>query len=352
MNIRASGEGKGHEGVASMNVKQGDPVPKPPRPRSQAEIMRGWKGDLDSPLVSVVCITFNQATYISEALDSFLMQQTTFPFEVIVHDDCSTDGTRAVVERYAASYPKILKPVFQAENQFSKGKRPAFLASKYTKGRYIALCEGDDFWIAPDKLQKQVNFLDNNPEYVASTHQTIKFFEDGRSVPEVFTHVEKDYWELDDLMFGRKYHTASLMARGDIFRNNETPENIVSGDKALSFLLLSIGKINYQPEPMAVYRKNPGGISSWVTADRMAGDLNLLSWLERIDPNFPVNKYRAIIHSTICSYPPKIRITTALKHYFLFCVYSFSYFPKNLRSIIGLGKGIAARALRGGFDGL
>jgi glycosyltransferase involved in cell wall biosynthesis len=303
-------------------------------------------------LVSVVCITFNQEKYISEALDSFLAQKTRFPFEVIVHDDCSTDGTRRVIENYVASYPRIIKPVFQRENQFSQGKRPTFVASKYAKGRYIALCEGDDFWIGTDKLKKQVDVLENNLDYSAVTHQTIKFFEDDRAEPQLFTEVQKDHWELDDLMLGRKYHTASLMVRGEIFRDNEIPVKIVSGDKAISFLLLSFGKIKYLSEPMAVYRKNPGGISSWVTADIMAGDLNMLPWLKRINPEFPIIKYRAIIHSTICNYPPKIRLTVALRNYVLFCVYSFSYFPGNVRTIVGLSKGIVGRALRGGFSGL
>lgn len=337
--------------IRSMKLKPGDSVPKPPKPRTEEEIMSGWEGDLGAPLVSVVCITFNQEKYISEALDSFLAQRTSFPFEVIVHDDCSRDRTRSIIEEYVALYPNIIKPVFQRENQFSQGKRPTFLASKYTKGRYIALCEGDDYWIYENKLEKQSNFLEKHRDYSATTHQTVKFFEDDRSHSQVFTEVHKDHWELDDLMFGRKYHTASLMVRGEVFRDNEIPENIVSGDKAISFLLLSFGKIKYLPEPMAVYRKNPGGISTWVTADIMAGDLNLLPWLKSINPEFPVTKYRAIIHSTICSYPPAILIRVALKNYFLFCLYSFSYFPRNLRSIVGLGKGIAVRALRGGFSG-
>jgi len=335
----------------AISFKSGGAVPRPPIPRSEEEIVRGWKGDLNTPLVSVVCITFNHERYISEALDSFLAQITTFPFEVVVHDDCSTDSTRAIIESYVDRYPRMIKPVFQSVNQFSQGKRPTFLAAKFTKGRYIALCEGDDFWTSTDKLQIQSEFLENNCDYAAVTHQTIKFFEDSQFVPQPFVRVQKDHWELDDLLFDRKYHTASLMARGDIFRNNELPDNIVSGDKAISFLLLSYGKIKYLPEVMAVYRKNPGGISSWVTSDIMAGDFNLLPWLKKIDPEFPIIKYRAIIHGTVLCYPKKIRIDVAVKNYILFCFWSFSYFPRNLRSIISLGKSLSNRALRRGFIG-
>lgn len=338
--------------IMDENLKLGDGIPKPPTPSSEEDIISAWKGDCDVPLVSVVCITFNQEKYIKDGLDSFLSQKTDFPFEVIVHDDCSTDRTRNIIEDYAKRYPKIIKPVLQTENQFSQGKRPTFLASKYTQGRYIALCEGDDYWIDDAKLAKQLEFLDKHSEYSATTHQTIKFFEDNRSRPEFFTEVEKEHWEIDDLMFGRKYHTASLMVRGDIFRENQIPEDIVSGDKAISFLLLSYGKIKYSSEPMAVYRKNPGGISSWVTAEAMAGDLNLIPWLRNINPNFPITKYRAIIHSTICSYPPKIRFSVALKNYLLFCLYSFSYFPRNLKQILGLARNMIFRIFRGGFKGI
>jgi glycosyltransferase involved in cell wall biosynthesis len=317
--------------------------------RTEDEIIAPWEGIDETPLVSVVCATFNQEKYISDAINSFLNQETNFPFEVIIHDDCSTDGTRKVIDEYVENYPRIIKPVYQTENQFSKGKRPINLASKYTKGKFIALCEGDDYWLSASKLQKQADFLMNNADCSAITHQTIKIFEDGRSKPQVFTKIEKDHWELDDLIFGRQYHTASLMFRSDILRNNEIPDNIVAGDKAISFLLLSRGKIKYLPEAMAVYRKNSGGISSWVTADIMAKDLNLLPWLKRIDPAFPIKKYQSIIHSTICSYPSSIRLTVALHHYFLFFIYSFSYFPKNLKSIAGLGKSLLARALKGGF---
>lgn len=349
--IMAKGADSFESETMNVNLKVGNSVPKPPKPRSEEEIMSGWEGDLEAPLVSVVCIAFNHEKYISEALDSFLDQITNFPFEVIVHDDCSTDGTKAIIEDYIKCYPRIIKPVFQQENQFSKGKRPSFLAAKYTKGQFIALCEGDDFWLSKNKLQVQADFLITNSDYSAITHQTIRIFEDKKSKPQLFTKVQKDNWELDDLLFGRKYHTASLMAHGNIFRENEIPENIVSGDKVISFLLLLFGKIGYSLEPMAVYRKNSGGISSRVTAGEMAGDLNLLPWLKRINPDFPIKKYEAIIHSTICSYPPTIRVTVALKHYFLFSVYSFSYFPGNLKAIADLGKRLLIRAFRGGFKG-
>lgn len=135
--------------------------------RSQEEIMLNWgEWDLSTPLVSVSCCTYNQEQYISEALDGFIMQKTNFPFEVIVHDDASTDKTADIIREYEEKYPLIIKPIYETENQYSKhdgsiGK----ILQKVRKGKYIAICEGDDYWIDENKLQMQVDFLENNPDY-------------------------------------------------------------------------------------------------------------------------------------------------------------------------------------------
>lgn len=131
--------------------------------KNQQYILSGW--DYSSPpLASICCITYNHASYIQEAIDSFLMQKTTFPFEILVHDDASTDGTTEILLGYAKKYPDIIKPIIQTKNQYTKCGliNPRFVFPK-AKGKYIALCEGDDYWTDPSKLQKQVSFLENNP---------------------------------------------------------------------------------------------------------------------------------------------------------------------------------------------
>ncbi len=111
------------------------------------------------PLVSIVCTTFNHGSHIKQTLDSFVMQQCNFPIEVIVHDDASTDNTAAIIKEYAAKY-SFIKPIIQSENQYSKGLNIwGYLFTKEVRGQYIAICEGDDYWIDPLKLQKQVDFL-------------------------------------------------------------------------------------------------------------------------------------------------------------------------------------------------
>ena len=135
--------------------------------RTQEEIMQDWGVDnSDTPLVSVRCITYNHEPYIAQALDGFLMQKTNFPFEVIVHDDASPDKTADIIREYEAKFPKIIKPIYETENQYSKHDGSlGRIMDAACKGKYIALCEGDDYWIDENKLQMQVDFLEGNPDY-------------------------------------------------------------------------------------------------------------------------------------------------------------------------------------------
>lgn len=119
------------------------------------------------PVVSISCITYNQKDYIQDALDSFLDQETDFPFEILVHDDCSTDGTTEIIREYEKRYPDIVKPMYEEINQYLNFGTGGTLEWNLprARGKYLAMCEGDDFWVDNRKLQKQVDFLEKNPEY-------------------------------------------------------------------------------------------------------------------------------------------------------------------------------------------
>ncbi len=134
---------------------------------TQSQIMQNWGVDnAENPLVSVRCITYNHEPYIAQALDGFLMQKTNFPFEVIVHDDASTDKTAEIIREYEKKFPKIIKPIYEKENQYSKHDGSlGRIVNSALKGKYVAMCEGDDYWIDENKLQMQVDFLEGNPEY-------------------------------------------------------------------------------------------------------------------------------------------------------------------------------------------
>jgi glycosyltransferase involved in cell wall biosynthesis len=119
----------------------------------------------DTPLVSICCITYNHESFIRDAIEGFLMQKTEFLIEIVIHDDASTDNTAEIIKEYAEKYPSLFVPIYQYRNQFSQGIKPlpnfVFPAAR---GKYIALCDGDDYWTDPFKLQKQVDFLESNPE--------------------------------------------------------------------------------------------------------------------------------------------------------------------------------------------
>lgn len=129
------------------------------------------------PLVSICCITYNHAPFIRKCMDGFLMQETSFPFEILIHDDASTDGTDSIIKNYEASFPDLIFPLYETENQYSKGFElsPSNMDIKFNysraKGKYIAYCEGDDYWSDPHKLQRQVDFLETHPEYSVCWHR-------------------------------------------------------------------------------------------------------------------------------------------------------------------------------------
>ena len=130
------------------------------------------------PLVSICCVTYNHAPYIRNCLEGFLMQKTSFPVEILIHDDASTDGTDEIIREYARLYPEKFFPLIEEENQYSKPnhKCPDFYNYERARGKYIAYCEGDDYWTDPLKLQKQVDFLESNPQYSVCWHRYRKFY--------------------------------------------------------------------------------------------------------------------------------------------------------------------------------
>ncbi len=131
---------------------------------------------MDDIKVTVYSACYNQKDTIKRAIDSVLAQKTNFKYEIIIKDDASTDGTTEIIKEYQKKYPDIIKPIFETENQFSKRRamEAFYEAIKRARGEYLAICEGDDYWVSADKLQKQVDFLDNNYGYSICTHLTKK----------------------------------------------------------------------------------------------------------------------------------------------------------------------------------
>ena len=203
--------------------------------------------------VSICCITYNHSNYIRKCLDSFLMQQCNFEYEILIHDDASTDGTGNIIKEYAEIYPDIIKPIIQKENQFQKGIKGFNFIYNFprAKGNYLAICEGDDHWTDQNKLQKQVDVLDNNTNISLCFHNAIlqDLFENKQK--DFNPPLEKKIFKTKDLILKRWFiPTASIMLRSNI----EIPNwRNVNGD--LEMLLISSlnGDLYYIDEKMSVY---------------------------------------------------------------------------------------------------
>ena len=217
-------------------------------------------------MVSVICITYNHEAYIGEALESFLAQKTDFAVEILVNDDASTDRTAEIVRSYAERFPDRIRAFLQTENQFSKGGNiENDILLPHARGKYVAFCEGDDYWSDPEKLQRQVAFLEQHPDYSACTHETVIHYCDGAAQDELFTkrwnksEGDRDL-ELKDILPGmaHAYHTSSLMFRREY--GSGFPDYFDCGvrygfaDYPRALFLRSQGKIRFLDVPMSIYR--------------------------------------------------------------------------------------------------
>ena len=219
------------------------------------------------PTVIVWCLTYNQKGFIRDALDGFVMQQTNFPFEVVVHDDASTDGTTDIVMEYAERYPEIIKPMVETENQWQKGGLKHIISimnEQHRRGKYIAFCEGDDYWIDPNKLQRQVDFLESNPDYSMCFHSAKKKYEtDARAWIDCENIQDKDY-DATDIFINWTVPTASVLCRKeamDFYANLKHPEQIQNYDIFIILSCAMVGKIRGMHEQMSVYRIQGEGLT-------------------------------------------------------------------------------------------
>jgi glycosyltransferase involved in cell wall biosynthesis len=282
----------------------------------------------ETPLVSVAMIAYNVGKFLAEAIESVLVQETGFKVELIIGEDCSTDNTREIALEYQMKYPHVIKVLLPEKNQ---GLTPNSIATQNAcSGKYIALLDGDDFWTDPLKLQKQVEFLEIHPQFSASGHQSEKIYEDG-SPSMLFGETEEKVYGLNDTITHRKFHTSSLVYRREFWvKTGGIPANISSNERAIYPMLAIFGKIQYFKEPMCVYRLSGANLTSRITYKELETDLAMIPWLKKLDNNFPAMRFRSFLHLCMFTYGKKIPIAPLLKHFLLFKVYSFSYFPANL----------------------
>ncbi len=258
----------------------------------------------EKPLVSVCCITFNQVSYIRQCLDGILMQKTTFPFEVIIHDDCSTDGTTDIIREYQQKFPNIIKPIIQKENQYSKGVRKILATFVYPKceGTYFAICEGDDYWTDENKLQLQVDFLEKNPEYSMCFHRAKILNELELNSPLNSSEVSDREYSGNELFENWIVPTASIVFRRNMvdIKNNDRYSPL-NGDIIIVLNCAKIGKIRGMNREMSVYRIHGSG----VTYNKDLQKQRLLRYPEHynyIKDNYPFISRRIINKALFYSY--------------------------------------------------
>ena len=221
------------------------------------------------PLVSVCVITYNHGKYIRQCLDGILMQKVNFPYEILIHDDASPDDTADIIREYWEKYPTVIKPILQTENQYSQGFMPSKFNFDRAKAKYIAQCEGDDYWTDDGKLQMQVDFLEENSEYVETGHN-IRILNEWGFLPSTnYDRCERRY-SFDDLKKGKLWMVATAST---VFRNifselddtilNEYYRCTANGDLKISLLLSQYGNCYVFPNQMSVYRSITTYGTSW-----------------------------------------------------------------------------------------
>ncbi|MDF1584652.1 MAG: glycosyltransferase [Methyloprofundus sp.] len=229
------------------------------------------------PLVSVWMIAYNHEKFISEAIEGVLMQKTTFPIELIIGEDGSTDKTALIIKEYVKKYPDLIKARYNMPNI---GMMPNMVKTlQECSAKYIALCEGDDYWTDSNKLQRQVNFLEANTDFSICYHN-ISILEGNQLTDSHVPVYNKDFLTIVDLAKENCIHTPTCVFRNNLF--DQFPEffnSCPAGDYALHLLNAQYGKIKYLPEKMAVYRRHPGGV--WAGRE-LTSKLN--AWLDVLTP--------------------------------------------------------------------
>lgn len=261
----------------------------------------------DKPVVSVICITYNHEKYIRQTFDGFLLQKTSFPIEIWVHDDASTDETKNIILEYVQKYPSLIKPIFQRENQYSRGRKITPIVTPYCQGSYIALCEGDDYWADPHKLQKQFEFMEANPDYSVCYHDAKIIDESGQVVckSQLGKKNHRDATSDELIRLNAPILTLTMFFRNVIKEFPYEMFRVYNGDNFLVSLLGNYGNGKYMNDiHPAVYRRHGGGAWSGIDEiDKVIMRINSYYWIaayyKRIGKQGYADYYRSRIDNQL-----------------------------------------------------
>lgn len=228
-----------------------------------------------NPLVSVCCTTYNLESFVSKTIASILSQQAKFPFELIIHDDASTDGTCAIIKSYAAKYPRLINPIFQDKNIYNNHEGGLGHIFKNhilseTQGKYIAICDGDDYWTDPYKLQKQVDYLEKMDQCSACFTNSTVLNEFLNKVSKFIKDLNPGFVPEDKMILrgGSVYPTSTLVFKKEKFITSiffdyfDEFSKYHEYDTLFIYCLLLNGKIGYLDDDTSVYRQWNGGLYS------------------------------------------------------------------------------------------
>ncbi|MEB8433435.1 glycosyltransferase [Cocleimonas sp. KMM 6892] len=259
--------------------------------KTEKEISQNWQGD--GIKVSITCVAFNHEYCISEALDSFLMQETDFPFEIIINDDASTDRTAEILKEYETAFPNIVKPVYQTENQFSQGVNTMAILFPKIKGEYVAFCDGDDYWIDKDKLMIQVEEMEKHPDVDMCFHSTYKLIDNVREeVASRHADKTKVFTPQEVILGGGVFcPTASLLFTNRLISSLPNWfETAIPGDFVSQIMGAARGGALFLDRSMAVYRV--GVESSWTVSETLKSSKRRQSVLNRFKEQLDfINQY-------------------------------------------------------------
>lgn len=235
--------------------------------------------NISKPLVTIVCVTYNHKLYIRQCIDGFMMQKTNFVFDVLIHDDASSDGTAEIIREYEKMYPHIIKPIYQKENQYSKGIDVSVYIFPRLNSKYIAWCEGDDYWIDPVKLQRQVAFMESHENYSMCFHNVWKL---ENSKMNKFSSLRKEEIYASDIINDWIVPTCSILFKRNCFNIDDYYKiSCVVGDFNLFINLSQNGKIHYINSIMGVYRIHSNGITS-ISLKRMVSQDAFLKQIDKM----------------------------------------------------------------------
>lgn len=250
-------------------------------------------------LFTACLMTYNQAKYIREAIESILMQKTIFSWKLRIADDCSTDGTRDILLEYKKKYPDIIELVLQEKNKGAENNWFDLVSN--VESKYVFYTEGDDYITDPNKFQKQVDFLEKNTDFSLCFHPVKVIFEDGSQLESIFPTKEyifnKEVLTLEDLLKHNFIQTNSAVYRWRFADENILdifPKNIIPGDYFLHLLHAQKGKIGFIDEVMAVYRRHPGGI--WFYTKKNSDELHLKHGIQQL--NFLKNIHKTFLNNS------------------------------------------------------